>query len=126
MLKRLFLSWVLGTALCGCGSEQSIPVAPSNLSASAASSTQINLTWTDNSNNETSFKVERAKGFGVPVQFTTTYSQVSEVSANVTFLSDTALTPSTTYFYRISATNSAGDSVYSNEVIATTPASPGG
>jgi hypothetical protein len=40
-----------------------IPAAPTNLTATAASSSQINLSWTDNSNNETGFKVERSKAY---------------------------------------------------------------
>lgn len=125
-MKRLIL-FMFGAALCGCGSsDQTAPATPSNLTALAGSSTQINLTWTDNSDNETSFKIERADGFGQPVQYTTTYKQLATVPTNVTEFSDTTLTPSTTYFYRITATNSVGDSAYSNEVTITTPASPGG
>src|SRR5207302_9691012 len=37
-----------------------LPAAPSNLVAVAAGVSQINLTWTDNSNNETGFKVDRS------------------------------------------------------------------
>jgi hypothetical protein len=40
------------------------PAAPTNLVATAVSSSQINLTWTDNSNNETGFKIERCIGSG--------------------------------------------------------------
>jgi PKD repeat protein len=38
------------------------PAAPSNLAATAVSSTRVDLTWTDNSTNETGFKIERATG----------------------------------------------------------------
>lgn len=40
------------------------PSAPSGLSANAVSSSQINLSWTDNSNNETGFRIERKSGGG--------------------------------------------------------------
>jgi len=40
--------------------SDSLPEAPSGLSASALSSSSIRLTWTDNSGNETGFKVERS------------------------------------------------------------------
>src|SRR5262249_51037787 len=53
-----------------------------------------------------------------------TYSQVALADANVTSYSDTGLSEGTQYFYRISATNSAGDSAYSNEANATTPTLP--
>jgi transcriptional regulator CtsR len=93
-----------------------IPSAPSNLAASAVSSSQINLTWTDNSSNETGFKIERKTGSGG------TYAQIATVGANVTSYSNTGLSASTTYYYRVRATNSGGDSAYSNEAYATTQA----
>src|SRR3989338_8353518 len=82
------------------------PVTPSGLSATADSSGQINLTWADNSSNETGFKIERKTGTNG------TYTQTKTVSANVTSYSDTGLTEGTTYYYRVIATNSAGDSAY--------------
>lgn len=92
------------------------PPAPTALSGMTASSTQINLSWTDNSASETSFKIERKTGSGG------TYAQVAAVGANVTSYSDTGLNPGTTYYYHVRASNSSGDSTYSNEVNATTSA----
>jgi YD repeat-containing protein len=94
------------------------PETPTNLTATAVSSTQINLSWTDNSNNETGFKIERKIGSSG------TYSQIATVSANVTAYSDTGLTPDTTYYYRVRAYNLGGDSAYSNEANATTSTTP--
>jgi hypothetical protein len=77
------------------------------------SSSQINLSWTDNSNNETGFKVERSKnGKG--------FSQLATVGANVTTYSDTGLNRTTTYYYRVRAVNAGGNSAYSNIASATT------
>ena len=95
-----------------------VPAAPSGLTANAASSSQIDLSWTDNASNETGFKIERKTGSGG------TYSQIGTVGAGVVTYSDSGLTPSTTYYYRVRATNSAGDSAYSAEAFATTPAAP--
>ncbi|NJM14178.1 MAG: fibronectin type III domain-containing protein [Bacteroidales bacterium] len=81
-----------------------IPMAPSALGATATSSTQINLAWTDNSNNETGFKIERKTGSGG------TYTEIATVGADVTAYSNTGLTASTTYYYRVVAYNSAGNS----------------
>src|SRR5207302_11151246 len=83
------------------------PAAPSGLSATAASSTAINLTWVSNSTNETSFKIERALGAGA-------FSQVGTVGAAVTTYADSGLTANTSYSYRVRASNTGGDSAYSN------------
>jgi len=92
------------------------PAAPSGLTATAVSRNQINLSWTDNSNNETGFKIERCKG-----STCTNFSQIATVGANVKSYSNTRLTKNTTYRYRIRAYNAAGNSAYSNSASATTP-----
>lgn len=93
-----------------------VPSAPSGLSAIVISSSQINLSWLDNSNNETGFKIERKTGA------TGTYSQIASVGSNVSTYSNTSLTAATTYYYRVRAYNFDGDSSYSNEISATTQA----
>jgi len=92
------------------------PSAPSGLTATAVSSSQINLSWTDASNNESVFKIERKTGTEG------SYVQIDLVGANATTYSDTGLTAGTTYYYRVRAYNSFGDSTYSNEANATTTA----
>lgn len=89
------------------------PQAPTNLTATAVSSRRINLSWTDNSNNETEFRVYRSN-HGHHFHF------VATVGANITTYADTALTPATTYRYRVRAHNLAGDSDYSNTATART------
>jgi ELWxxDGT repeat protein len=99
-----------------------LPAAPSGLAATPINGTQIDLTWNDNSNNETGFKIERKTGIGG------TYSEITTMGAGVTSFSNIAgLTSGTTYYYRVRATNQAGQSAYSSEVFATTysvPATP--
>lgn len=96
-----------------------VPAAPSALAATASGTSTINLTWTDNSSDETGFKLERKTGSGG------TYAEIaSSIAANVTSYSNTGLTASTTYFYRLRSYNAAGNSTYSNEVSATTTAAP--
>jgi hypothetical protein len=95
------------------------PAAPSNLTATAASSSQINLGWTDNANNETGFKVERCQGAGC-----TSFAQIGTAAADATSYSDTGLSANTSYTYRVRATNAGGDSAYSNQASATTQAGP--
>ncbi len=90
------------------------PAAPSSLTATTSGSSQINLAWTDNSNNESGFKIERKTGAAG------TYAAIDTVGANITSYSSTSLDPSTAYFYRVRAFNTAGNSAYSNEANATT------
>jgi fibronectin type 3 domain-containing protein len=92
------------------------PTEPTGLAATATSASQINLAWTDNSTNEDGFKIERKEGLGG------TYAQIATTGVNAASYSDTGLSASTTYFYRVRAYNAAGDSAYSNEATATTQA----
>src|SRR5439155_203397 len=94
-----------------------VPNAPSNLTATAVSSTQINLAWTDNSTDENGFKIERSTD-GI------TFSQIATVAANVTAYSNTGRSAPTTYYYRVRAYNTNGNSSYSNTASATTPSLP--
>src|SRR5207249_11380063 len=91
------------------------PIAPSGLTATAASSSQIDLAWQDNSGNETEFRIERKTGSGG------TSGQVATVGTNTTGFSDTGLSPGTSYVYRVQACDAVGCSGYSNEATATTP-----
>jgi subtilisin len=95
------------------------PAAPANLAATAISSSQINLTWTDSDNTEQGFKVERCTGVDCD-----NFAQIATVGANVTSYANTGLTASTSYSYRVRAYNAAGDSGYSNTDSATTQAAP--
>ena len=95
------------------------PAAPANLTATAVSSSQINLTWTDSDSTEPGFKIERCTGAGC-----SDFAQIATVGANVTSYSNTGLTASTSYSYRVRAYNAAGDSDYSNTASAVTQAAP--
>lgn len=96
------------------------PTAPTNLTTTAASQTQINLSWTDNSSNETGFKIERSPNGS-------TFTQIATVGANVTTYASTGLTASTTYYYRVRAytnQNSAYTNVSSATTLTNIPSSP--
>jgi hypothetical protein len=99
----------------GGGTDPELPPsAPSNLVATAASDTEIDLSWTDNSANESGFRIERSSD-GV-----SGWSQAGAVAANVTTHRDPGLNPNTTYHYRVLATGSAGPSNPSPTAQATT------
>ncbi|HEX3044632.1 MAG TPA: PQQ-binding-like beta-propeller repeat protein [Bacillota bacterium] len=87
---------------------------PTNLVASIISSSQVALTWTDNSDNESGFKIERK------LRTNGTYIQLSTVAAGITSFQDSGLVPCTPYYYRVRAYNAYGDSGYSNEICVTT------
>jgi len=93
-----------------------LPAAPTNLVAVAISKSQINLSWTDNANNEAGFRIERCKGSAC-----TTFAVIATVSANVTSYGNTNLATNTTYRYRVYAYSTSGNSGYSNVISATTP-----
>ena len=95
-----------------------LPSGPSGLTATAVSSSQINLSWQDNSNNETGFKIKRKAGFNG------TYSTIDSVGPNVTSYTDTGLIAGTHYSYAVWAYNGAGESAYSDEVIASVGPKP--
>jgi chitodextrinase len=97
------------------------PTAPGNLTATATSSSQINLAWTASTDNVavTGYKVERCAGAGC-----STFSQIATPSG--TTFNDTGLTASTAYSYRVRANDAAGNnSSYSNTASATTQAATG-
>jgi hypothetical protein len=93
-------------------SGTSLPVAPTNLTASVATATSVALAWTDNSNNESGFQIERSTDG-------TNFSQIATVAANVASYPDGGLTTGTAYSYRVRAFNGAGNSAYTNVATAT-------
>ncbi len=83
--------------------------------ASQTRAATLDLSWTDNSSDESGFKIERSTDG-------TNFSEITSVSANITNYSDTGLSDSTQYWYRVRAYNGAGDSGYTNIANATTTA----
>jgi uncharacterized protein (TIGR02145 family) len=125
MKKILYLFVVFIVFSCSTSTDENgnsnttvVPLPPTGLAGSVVSPTQINLTWTDNSTNETGFKIERRTG-------SANYAVVGTVNQDVLNFTDSGLTPSTTYTYRVYAYNSVGNSLtYTNEVTLTTSAAP--
>ena len=90
-------------------------VAPSTLAATTVSSTQINLTWSDNSTNETGFAIDRATDSGFTQNLVTTTAAMNATSASITGLSS-----GTPYYFRVRATNGFNKSANSSSASATT------
>ena len=90
------------------------PLAGSGLAAHAVSTSQVDLTWTDNASNESGYIVQRATGSG-------TFKQIAALGADATTFSDTTAIANKTFKYRVRAFNDGGNSAYSNTGSATTP-----
>lgn len=93
---------------------QSIPVAPTNCIITFSSTSRVDIAWQDNSNNETSFEIERRVAFG-------SFLPLATLAANITTYSDLTVQPNTIYTYRVRATNSLGSSAYATSPQITTP-----
>ena len=116
LILGITLFYSCSTSSDGNGNSNTavVPVAPSNLTGTVASSTQINLSWTDNSTNETGFKIERKTG-------TENYAVVGTTTADITTFNNSGLSPNTAYTYRVYSNNAVGNSLtYSNELPLTT------
>lgn len=118
---HLVMATITITSLCiltGCGGGGggggSAPAAPSNLRSTAQTHNSITLAWDDNSNNETGFAVERLNG--------STWTAVTTTGANVRTYTDSGLTASTAYSYRVRAVNSHGNSAYTSVLQTATTA----
>lgn len=90
--------------------------APTAVSAVATSSTTAEISWQDNSNNESGFEIWRNKGDG------TAWEKYTVVSANVLSFTDKNLSPSSTYTYKVRAFSSIANvhSYFSSEVVIKT------
>jgi Malectin domain len=100
----------------------SAPTAPSGLTATATSSSQINLSWTASTAScAVTYDVFRSTTSG----FTPSSSNEIASGVTATTFSDTGLAASTTYYYLVEGTNSGGTSAASNQANATTSASTG-
>ena len=99
------------------------PAAPSGLVATAISGSEIDLTWTANATNATAYLVERSSDNVI-------FSQIASLGASATNFANTGLPGSSTYYYRVRASNGGVFSLYSNTASATTlpgvPAAPTG
>jgi hypothetical protein len=86
-----------------------VPLKPTNLAKAGKMPGQINMTWTDNSDNELGFRIERRLVGGK-------WKVVGTTPPNQTFFGDTSVAPNRKYNYRIRAFNDMGFSPVSNMI----------
>jgi aqualysin 1 len=88
------------------------PAAPSGLTLRLVALSQVDLAWSDRSDNEDGFEVERRTGSGE-------FAAIARPGADAQAFSDRTVERAHTYTYRVRAFNAAGASAYSNEATVT-------
>ena len=126
-MRNVLFALVAGILFWGCSTSPNnnggtnttvIPIAPSNLTGVVVSSSKVNLSWTDNSTNETGFKIERRLDGG-------NYAMIGTVNSDILNYSDSGLVSNTNYTYRVYSYNAVGNSItYSNEFSISTGGVP--
>ncbi len=124
-LSMLFIAAILSSFSIGAFAEQShtgidlsggiiiaaapLPTAPTDLKAIMTDSSGVELSWTDRSDNENTFIIEKTIDSG----------NVTEIplGANTTTYTDINISAGHTYIYRVYAKNDTGRSSYSNEAV---------
>jgi Fibronectin type III domain len=86
---------------------------PNKFTATAVSSSQINLSWIEPTKIPDGFKIERR-------DHSNPFTEIAKVGPNATSFSDSNLSGTTTYYYRARSFNSKGESPYASETSATT------
>jgi uncharacterized protein (TIGR02145 family) len=113
-MKNIYII-ILLLALNGCkksddGTVEVVPLAPTELKGTIVSKDQVDLSWKDNSTNETGYKIERKTDSG-------NFTEIGSTATDVTTFSDKTVSLNTNYTYRVYSFNKVGKSIqYSNEV----------
>lgn len=96
----------------------SAPTHPTELSAELLNDNTISLQWTDNSNKESGFTIERS------VNGNSNFIEIASVGSNVTIYEDNGLPENSYCYYRVRALAGNDHSAYSNVAVARTPGPP--
>lgn len=108
-LTILAVTITLITATLSAVVQAASPPRPTGLQVGGFPGLEICIAWTDNSSDETYFRIERS------VHDRTNYAYLTSVPANTTVYTDTTVAADTTYWYRLQACNGDGCSAYSKE-----------
>lgn len=117
---KSFSDWVVSASVTTPAKD--IPAAPSNLTLTLQSGPWIVVSFLDNANNETRFRVQRSMNGGA-------YSTVASLNAStgvgltVTW-TDKTITAGNSYAYRVQAYNADGSSAWTQVVVLNVPALP--
>ena len=96
------------------GTINTLPIPATNLNGKFTNPRSVNLSWTDNSTNETGFIIERKTG-------NNGFENIGKVNQNITTFRDTNILPNNTYVYRVYSFNLLGKTpIYTNEISITT------
>jgi len=98
--------------------EGTPPDPPSSLTIISQTYNSVLLEWIDNATNEENFRIE------VSTPDNLNYSEVGTSIMNGTSFQVNGLNPNTTYYFRVRASNSSGNSAFSNEVTTVTNVDP--
>lgn len=99
-----------------CSSQPSAPAAPTQLTATVVSPNQVQLSWTDNADNETGYILQRSEVNN------NSFSQLAAMPENTVAFDDLTVMPGTGYYYRVRAIGNGVFSDFSNEVFVVTGA----
>jgi uncharacterized delta-60 repeat protein len=86
--------------------EVTVPATPGNVQVELHSAGQFDVTWTDESDNEFAFVIERASE--------SDFIEIDTIDSNTTLFTDPGREANTKYSYRLRAVNDVGFSPYSN------------
>ncbi|HZV82090.1 MAG TPA: fibronectin type III domain-containing protein, partial [Geobacteraceae bacterium] len=116
--KSATCAWNFPSSFIATAATMTTPPAPSGLSATANNTTQITLSWVNNTSSETGIVIERCQD----VSCTFDGSILTTTGPGITSYVDTAVTNNTTYSYRLKAVNStlAWASAYTSTVTRAT------
>ena len=109
-----------GFSNIGAAVASNVPIAPSGLTATILSPSEVRLDWIDNASNETGFRIELSSILSDNI-----FLEAGTPGANTEQFIITGLESNQVYFFRVRASNIEGDSPFSNIVEVEMPPSGG-
>ena len=96
------------------------PLPPSNLQLASITADSIELSWTDNANNEDGYELQRTAGSGG------SYAEIELLDPDTTGYTDSSFSGASAYHYRLRSQNAAGASAWLDLTVDVTPIAPTG